>query len=278
MTRDLGAVVDAGYTLDPYTKAASQGNIYQWGSKDPFPHIPDYGSADVSYITGLQYTPTWTTVPALEFADKMGTNGHDVGGQIFNSNALLHLCKIGDLCGDKNYSNDVAVGYAVRNPHLWLNGGTGEEYAWVKKATEGGAALWGTPDGEMEIKTIYDPCPAGWKVPSMKAWNALTDDLTVAIIAEDRYFNFSDIYFPVWGGRDYFGRASGYDIQGNSGYRCSARYHSADSDDSAGYVRTTTFRIIADQGHYDQNPESGSETTLSHSAEGHRIRCVKEAE
>ena len=130
----------------------------------------------------------------------------------------------------------------------------------------------------MEIKTIYDPCPAGWKVPSMKAWNALTDDLTVAIIAEDRYFNFSDIYFPVWGGRDYFGRASGYDIQGNSGYRCSARYHSADSDDSAGYVRTTTFRIIADQGHYDQNPESGSETTLSHSAEGHRIRCVKEAE
>ena len=279
MTRDLGAVLDADNSADAYTRAASQGNCYQWGSKNPVPHIPDYGSADVSYITALQFTAHFTTIPGLEVPGEHGHGGHILNGQVFGSkDTSKNLCKIGTLAGNNKYPNETAIDYMTRCPYMWLNGGDGEQYAWIKDVPNG-AAFWGNPDGEMEVKTIYDPCPAGWKVPSQKAWKAFSDDLSIQLMAKGVYFNYDGLSFPVWGGRDSNGRSGGYDIGGWSGYRCSARYHTSDANDELGwYPRAVTFRIIADKGNYDQNPESSTEIVTFHTAEGHRIRCVKENE
>ena len=39
-----------------------------------------------------------------------------------------------------------------------------------------GLAAWGNPSKDAHgVKTIYDPCPRGWKVMSKQAWMALTD-------------------------------------------------------------------------------------------------------
>ena len=279
MTRDLGAVVDASTTLDAYTKAASQGNTYQWGSKNPAPHIPGYDSADVYYVAHLHFTPNFTTIPGLAIDEEQGQGTHVIKDQVFGTKTITkNLCRIGNLAGNNSYSTETAIDYMTRCPYMWLNGGDNEPYAWLKD-TANSVALWGTPDGEMEVKTIYDPCPAGWKVPSLKAWKAFSDDLSIQLMAKDRYFNYDGLMFPVWGGRNTNGDSTGYDIQGNSGHRCTARYHSANANDESGwYPRAKVFRIIADQGQYDQNPESSTEIENFHTADGHRIRCVKENE
>lgn len=279
MARDLGAVVDADDTADAYTRGASQGNCYQWGSKNPIPHIPGYDSADVPYVTGLQFTPNFTTIPGLAVEGEQGKGGHVIPGQVFGSNdTSKNLCRIGKLAGNNSYSTEVAIDYMTRCPYLWLNGGDNEPYAWLKD-TSNSAAMWGTPDGEMEVKTIFDPCPAGWKVPSLKAWKAFSDDLSIQLMAKVCYFNYDGLSFPIWGGRGTDSRSTGYDIGGWSGYRCTARYHSADVNDELGwYPRAKVFRIIADKGNYDTNPESSTESAIFHTAEGHRIRCVKENE
>lgn len=43
-----------------------------------------------------------------------------------------------------------------------------------------GAGFWGNPESKEEIgsgvKTIYDPCPAGWRVPDPEAFRFITSD------------------------------------------------------------------------------------------------------
>ena len=60
------------------------------------------------------------------------------------------------LSEDSHWWEEVA--YAVKNPTTFITGGSGTDYDWVYSSRDN--TLWQTS------KTIYDPCPPGWKVPA----------------------------------------------------------------------------------------------------------------
>ena len=280
MKRDLGAVLDANETLNGYTKVATQGNMYQWGRKDPLPTIPDYASNDASYMTGLWFTPTFTTVPGLEIEGELGSYGK-VGNQIFGNTSehLLTYLSNESITGTVGYTNEEAMDYATKLPYRWFNAsasGDDQRYRWIREYAKG-SAIWGNPDGEMEVKTIYDPCPAGWKVASEKAWMALTDDLSVEVTVKDKYFYFSTgPAFPVWEGRSHDCSVGSYNTGGGSGYVIRARYLMSNVEEFYGLM-PRYFRISAKQGNYDQHPEAQCDAIYrDYPTLGSRVRCIKD--
>lgn len=109
---------------------ASLGLLYQWGRKDPL-----IGAAAIS-----------TTAQQLATKNYSGFNW-GVGG---------------------TESNEKTVAYTIKNPTQLIRDGL--------SVGEKGAYLWGTNGGlqvgikELGTKTIYDPCPVGYRVPPVDAF------------------------------------------------------------------------------------------------------------
>lgn len=109
---------------------ASLGLLYQWGRKDPF-----IGAATIS-----------TTAKRMETQNYFGFNW-GVGG---------------------TESNKKTVAYTIKHPTQLIQDGL--------SVGEKGAYLWGTNGGlqvvtkELGTKTIYDPCPVGYRVPPVDAF------------------------------------------------------------------------------------------------------------
>lgn len=129
MDRNLGAMSAEKY------KASALGLMYQWGRKDPFvggngvesnAEVPTYD------IDGKPVYFDITERPVYGTADRTTTN--------------LEL--------------------AIKNPMMFY---TAPSSAWpvvdwlTDKANLQNDDLWG---GVSNVKTIYDPCPEGWKVPA----------------------------------------------------------------------------------------------------------------
>lgn len=115
--------------------AAAHGLYYQWGRKDPFPA----GQPDMSYAAGYEFR-------TVRGADKKG----------------------------------MTLTYATANPthyivgeELWISG-LGYDYKdWLLVHNHN---LWGNASPSLNAyidasdKSIYDPCPPGWKLPNRGAW------------------------------------------------------------------------------------------------------------
>lgn len=114
---------------------SSWGLYYQWGRKDPFPA----GLPEMSYAAGYEFR-------TVRGADKKG----------------------------------MTLGYATANPthyivgeELWISG-LGYDYKdWLLVHNYN---LWGNASTstnsyiDASDKSIYDPCPPGWKLPDRGAW------------------------------------------------------------------------------------------------------------
>ena len=138
MDRNLGAL-ETDYTLP-----ASRGLYYQWGRKDPFPYpataTDAYIQAPTVYAAGFEYaesdprtsgTESPYDVMTLEWATAHPTTYMD--GVSFEdweewASSLDWLCD--------------------HHPNLWGNVTTGKNN--ISRTSH---------------KSIYDPCPPGWKVP-----------------------------------------------------------------------------------------------------------------
>lgn len=59
------------------------------------------------------------------------------------------------------------VEYAVKFPTRIIKGVEESDYDWLYSKHD--ATLWGAK------KTMYDPCPAGWKVPESKVWSGMKE-------------------------------------------------------------------------------------------------------
>ena len=55
-------------------------------------------------------------------------------------------------------SSNGTIAYAVKNPTTFITGVSGTNYDWVYSFRDD--KLW------QSAKTIYDPCPPGWRVPT----------------------------------------------------------------------------------------------------------------
>lgn len=227
MGRNLGAVVgkaeiDSYETAGErkYVAASAIGNYYQWGNKNPYPHVSDYENYAVpKYGNQLHNTPTYTPIVAL----KVGTNANvAMSGQMFGTVDELSL-DVGTCLSDDDRTPANIVAYTESAPYKYMkNSKTSYSYSWTGHI--GGTALetlWGDAtlgDVTDHVKTIYDPCPAGWKVWEDDAWDAMvTAGTETAVI----YMNAMDAgkggygsiicgsYFPTNGG----GRGPGFNIE-----------------------------------------------------------------
>lgn len=149
MDRNIGAL-----TLDEKSDL-STGVVYQYGRKDPFP--------------GIRYSTDGYGLKPIYDADGQET-------------AIVV----------KENENDNNLQGAIAEPDVYFYqkhvSGHKHNYNWITKdATTFGAdnfkALWEN-DGK---KSVYDPCPAGYKVASIAAWEGVKTAGTVEEIWDNDY-------------------------------------------------------------------------------------------
>ena len=70
----------------------------------------------------------------------------------------------------ENSPNPLTIQHTVEHPSvMYYPDGNSDTRRWIDNSE----ALWGNPDGSASVamfKTIYDPCPAGYTIPSDAAW------------------------------------------------------------------------------------------------------------
>ena len=132
MDRNLGALSNSA------TSPLSNGFFYQWGRKDPFPGaIESYVAADGGAGTYMSTT----------------------GGTLKLEPAV-------------NSTRSVTVDYVIAHPDVFI---TSTEGYWLPTPDN---TLWGVESKyqggqitEKNYKSLYDPCPPGWKVPRAHVMN-----------------------------------------------------------------------------------------------------------
>ena len=212
MDRNLGASAGPEVRGTP-EEAWAIGNYYQWGRKDPFPAAAEYVA--VSGVTGGDRSwglPTHTPVEALrQAADKQTLGFSDL---IFGTDAAANCHQLSSALGN-TFTVDQAVEESVRYPYRWMcwSGSdiAKDDYNWTRSdlsGTENARVwkyLWGNPDKDPQgeasdnVKTVYDPCPPGWKVMPRAAWSF--SDLNDVSGWHGYYSASMDIYVPDSGQR-----------------------------------------------------------------------------
>ncbi len=125
---------------------SSHGMLYQWGRKDPFPYSPYPNNGSITTLPIKVYDIDGNAVPT----------GHT----------------------DMYSLRDNSLAFSIAHPETCIS--NNYQYAscrdWLLPAESNGA-LWGNPSGDERVngaylrsgsKSIYDPCPLGWKVASIK--------------------------------------------------------------------------------------------------------------
>lgn len=139
MNMNLGATTAAAADINAF------GLCYQWGRKDPFT-----GSPTLSGTTATLAKPIY-----------------NIDGEEGEFDAVM---------------TPQSVEFAIANPGTFISP-YGVDYAdWCSTSDD---ALWGNPDGNyresgslkyenLGVKSMYDPCPAGWRVPPIMAFSKFT--------------------------------------------------------------------------------------------------------
>lgn len=141
MDRNLGAL-----TTD-CTQSSSRGMYYQWGRKDPF-----------IYPANNQDT--------RKFADAVYASGYEYGESYPDTSS--------------DPESMMSISWATAHPTTYMNGAFYSD--WDDRTTiidwlyDSSPNLWGNPTTSSNTvtgassKSIYDPCPPGWKVPSIQSF------------------------------------------------------------------------------------------------------------
>ncbi|MCI6319623.1 MAG: hypothetical protein MR784_08320 [Rikenellaceae bacterium] len=153
-----GLTTSKGYTLMNMNLGAisseiglsAYGLLYQWGRKDPFPGSPIASGGTIQTKSAPVY-------------DIDGNETQILASSMFES-----------------YSNNLA--YAIAHPNTCLSCNPTKTGDWLL-SDESSPALWGNPEGGLNVdgkyinngcKSIYDPCPAGWRVPPADLYSNFT--------------------------------------------------------------------------------------------------------
>lgn len=265
MDRNLGAFVgvDCKNESDVRLAAHAYGNFYEWGRKDPFP-----APADCQTTAMPQGLPSFTNIAELKKA------AHGFDNCIFTGNYADNSIALANELGT-SFRVDQAMEVAVRNPHKWMFNGSAKgaaPYMWAvgghqnqseKQQTEW-RYLWGSVDGINSVKTIYDPCPPGWKIPTDEVWIELFAHPELSAGKRGAYCPDHNIYIPFGGQK----KAGDSNITGvtNSIYLASAT------------VTGPWYPTRGDLVYYKEAmvPTSGTSHYNSYGGQGVQVRCVKE--
>lgn len=183
MNRNLGATSNLSST----DNLATHGLFYQWGRKDPQPSMGRSYSAPALSSTSPHYTPSY--VHGVYFSSAPHSEVSNLGGA--TSHPLIRPYDTYDITQANWYTNDrTSTAYYA----LWGATGVGVT----------------TPNA----KSVYDPCPEGYKVPYYGAYG--TADFT-APVSNSYGLTLSSYggYYPLTGYR-YASGMTGY-MMGSSG-------------------------------------------------------------
>lgn len=203
MDRNLGAMSDGDLgTVEDIHK--SFGMFYQFGRKDPLPGATkDRMLADWTMNLYGESPVNNTTVPESNWGQNQsvsvaGTaekvyyyidaytdeNGQTVVPNSSESYKVIQNTEVEDL--DMTLVKN-GVELSILNPHAFIGCGNASPYCWFfagsrpafDDATNGWGHLWGNNVNTKDLssrgeKTIYDPCPVGWKVPSSSEFRFIT--------------------------------------------------------------------------------------------------------
>ncbi len=151
-----------------------KGMVYQWGRKDPFPaHAEwmDMGTPVLYDADGALCDPLKTEVVSVD---------NNLANAIANPTTFYGGIRNGEGMGPYDWytTND----YSKQNNKLWSKTEAGE-------------------------KTMFDPCPPGWKVPSPKHFKGLNNNSFPDMAGEENRGRIHDIigFFPYTGQRGFEG-------------------------------------------------------------------------
>lgn len=150
MDRNLGALSDGYWAVNNNNKA--QGMRYQWGRKDPFPERNNANAGSITVMTT-----------------------YDKDGNALN--AIKSLTALADNTWGW-ITTPIETNNIARYPMCYIASGAKN---WL---VDGGNDLWGNANivtaaspvvNESGSKTIYDPCPPGYRVPHAYVWTGFVD-------------------------------------------------------------------------------------------------------
>lgn len=130
MDRNLGATGKAA------NNTRSIGNYYQWGRKDPFPGPNSYGQGNATTRIRTVYEGGGAERTDIKNTVSVGSVPRDNLRQSILAPDVFITCGADDYIGDWYSQTD-----SEKNDLLWID--------------------------ESGYKTIFDPCPQGWRVPYM---------------------------------------------------------------------------------------------------------------
>ena len=189
---------------------------YQWGRKDPMIPAKDYGATTLtppSPATGTRDVyPDAAIYPGTGYT--INVHGTEVAGGIIgsyiypNTNYTPGITQPyiayinpqstgwvggyvnGNINGNTTYTSEINRQFSSIACNLWNNG--------VYTTMDGTNAMW---------KTVYDPCPPGFCVPTAGVLGNLTADNLVARTSDGAYFgapNGTRLFMPYSGLRVYY--------------------------------------------------------------------------
>ena len=147
------------------------------------------------------------------------------------------------------------IEYAVKFPTRIIKGVEESDYDWLYSKHD--ASLWSAK------KTMYDPCPIGWKVPESKVWNGMKE-ATDGAFEGGWYFDVNDqiTFYPAAGRRSF-----------SKGVLTNVNH---DGTPYTGYYwSSTTTSSDKSVGMY-FNIDNVDAAQANYRAGGFQIRCVKE--
>ncbi len=169
MDRNIGAK-----SADWDAMGTCKGMVYQWGRKDPFPaHAEwmDMGTPVLYDAEGALCDPLKTEVVSAD---------NNLANAIANPTTFYGGVRNGEGMGPYDWytTND----YSKQNNKLWSKTEAGE-------------------------KTMFDPCPPGWRVPSPKHFKGLNNNSFPDVASEENRGRIHDIigFFPYTGQRGFEG-------------------------------------------------------------------------
>lgn len=211
MDRNLGAMIglEAKDESDPVKAAGAIGNYYQWGRKDPISTASEYGKVDNALHGSMKWgLPTYTPLENLK--NDLSKYPWGTDNVLYTSTTANNSIGLKTALGE-NFTIEQAIAQTVKTPYLWASNstGTGNEspYMWMvsnplddtKQVTW--RALWGNMNCVDGVKTVYDPCPAGWMVADAAAIGLALSKSECCTNGYGVYSEEWDLYFPFGGQR-----------------------------------------------------------------------------
>lgn len=289
MDRNLGAVISGLGATGSYEPAGAVGNYYQWGRKDPFPAISDYGHFwPCQYSNTLFGTPTYTPVKAQQIngqSSKMNLNGQMFGyrtnsGGGFDIDKAWNLIARNDISSDKATKNGVYVSYAVGHPYKYIinkSDSFGGWRTWINGDDASYKSFWGDADHQ---KTLFDPCPAGWRVSSKDEAEKFLVVALNATMADNKVgYEYQGYYFPLTSTRSSDNARVGYVTSVNDNVK-SVFWTSTPGNDTHKYMFSAELKTPKN---YSEEFQKGNKAPVGYSlnqnsniADACPVRCVKE--